>query len=71
MYLYITSILSFLHNSVKVERAFNGLCYKVESPARAKHERIINTVFVGNTCAVFIALLAQETGFVIIHCYVQ
>ena len=71
MYLHITSILSLLHNSVKVERALNGPCYKVESSARAKHECIINTVFVGNTCAVFMAHLAQETGFVIIHCYVQ
>lgn len=56
---------------MKVERALNGPCYKVESSARPKHECIINTVFVGNTCAVFMDHLAQETGFVIIHCYVQ
>lgn len=65
MYLYVTTVLSFLHESL------GRPCYEMESSAQPKHKCIINTVFVGTTCPVFMDHLAHKMGFVIVHCHVR
>lgn len=42
----------------------------MEGSAGLKPKCVINTVFGGTTCPVFMDHLAHEMGFVIIHCHV-
>jgi hypothetical protein len=56
-------MLGFLQNFLKEERALSRPCYKGEGSAGSKPEGIINNVFGGTTCAVFMDHLAYEMGF--------